>query len=698
MPNALGQATSPYLLQHADNPVDWYPWGPEALDLARSSGRPILLSIGYSACHWCHVMAHESFEHEPTAALMNAHFVNIKVDREERPDLDRIYQLAHQMLTRRPGGWPLTMFLTHDDHLPFFGGTYFPREPRHRLPAFGDLLRGVAQAYTQRPAEIRNQNEQLRAALDSFYAPEPAVTGALDAAPAQAAVAELRRQYDPHDGGYTGAPKFPHVTFIERLLRHALCESPADPMARDDLASALHTLRAMAEGGLFDQVGGGFARYSVDERWEIPHFEKMLYDNGPLLGVYAEAAQIARSLTDDDPLKRPELDYAAIAARTLDWLQRELQDPAGGFYSSLDADSEGVEGKFYVWTPREVASLLPDEDFALFAARYGLNRPPNFEGHFWHLRVAMPIEELARRFNYPRAEVETRLQRALDTLREVRARRIWPGRDDKILTAWNALIIRGLASTARCLPELASTAIPAAERCVDFLRNTLWVNQRLLATCKDGRAALPAYLDDYAFLLDGLLSLFVVSQRRADLEFAVALAEALLSHFEDQEQGGFFFTAHDHEVLIQRPKTFADEALPSGNALAARGLLRLGHWLGEPRYLEAAERTLRAAFPAIERSPISHCSLLQVLHDFLEPPTLVVLSGPDPVALVAWRAAVIADYRPSLDCLVLPNADPHWPSGLQRYPNTDVATAWVCRGTQCSAPLTGLAELLAAIA
>jgi uncharacterized protein len=683
MPNALARSTSPYLLQHADNPVDWYPWGTEALLLARQHDRPILLSIGYSACHWCHVMAHESFEHAPTAALMNELFVNIKVDREERPDLDRIYQLAHQLLARRPGGWPLTMFLTPDDHLPFFGGTYFPRESRYGLPGFGDLLRHVARSYRERQPELRNQNERLRAALSSIADPGLVHLGTLVKAPLDAALDELDHHYDPEHGGFTGAPKFPHPTYIERLLRHYAASVARGAPDQPRLGMALHTLRCMAEGGLHDQLGGGFARYSVDERWEIPHFEKMLYDNGPLLALYAEAAQ----LTGD-------ADFARVARETICWLLRDMRHPDGAFYSSLDADSEGHEGRFYVWTRAEVEALLPAADYPAFARRFGLSLPANFEGA-WHLKVAESLDRIAAADDSDPASLEARLDACRNLLLARRATRIHPARDDKVLTAWNALAVRGLAITARCLPGERDAAVQAAQAAVDFLRSSLWQRGRLLATWKDGQAALMAYLDDYAFLLDALLSLLVVAARPADLHFAVELAEALLAHFEDTDHGGFYFTAHDHEALIQRSQVYPDEALPSGNGVAAHALLRLGHWLGEPRYLEAAERTVRAGWESLTRAASAHGKLLNALEALLTPPPLLIIRGSDPQTLQHWQRAVTALYRPELDCLVLPSEWQDLPGALAQYPRPDTTTAWLCRGTQCSAPVTGLAELLA---
>jgi uncharacterized protein YyaL (SSP411 family) len=488
--NRLAAETSPYLKQHADNPVDWYPWGEEAIALAQRENKPILLSVGYSACHWCHVMAHESFEDPATAQLMNSAFVNIKVDREERPDLDKIYQAAQQLITGQSGGWPLTMFLSPEDQRPFFGGTYFPREPRYGMPAFKELLQRVAEYYRSHAAEIRRQGDQLAATFREML-PAKAERGIeLDVSPIELARAALRQSFDAAFGGFGEAPKFPHPESIERCLK-----DEAVDMAR-------LTLTRMAEGGIYDQLGGGFARYSVDASWTIPHFEKMLYDNGQLLVTYAVAAQAT-----GDKL------FARIAGETADWLLRDMRSPAGGFYSSLDADSEGQEGKFYVWTPGEAEALLTAPEYRAFAHRFGLDADPNFEGA-WHLCVRAPLEDEA---------AACLVESARKKLLAARNLRIWPQRDEKILTSWNALAVKGLAIAARVLhrPDLADAATAA----VDFIHRALWRDGRLLATYKDGHAHLAAYLDDYAFLADALLELLQTRWRGRDLEFARALID-----------------------------------------------------------------------------------------------------------------------------------------------------------------------------
>ncbi|TLY86924.1 MAG: thioredoxin domain-containing protein [Gammaproteobacteria bacterium] len=676
--NRLATETSPYLLQHAHNPVEWYPWGDEALERARAEKKPIHLSVGYHACHWCHVAADESFEDEATARLLNDHFVNIKVDREERPDIDRIYQIAQQMLTQRGGGWPLTMFLTHDDQRPFFGGTYFPKEARYGLPAFRDVLLRVVKYYRDHAAELRSQNDALMSAFAQLNPPPAAADTELGDAPLRSCRAQLARAFDSRHGGFGGAPKFPHPLTIERLLRdwHASVAAPEPDLQALHMATL--TLRRMAEGGINDQLGGGFCRYSVDEYWMIPHFEKMLYDNGALLAVYAQAA-----LAGDDPL------YARVAQETAAWTLREMQSPQGGYYSSLDADSEGHEGKFYAWDRAEVEGHLSAKEFAVFAPRFGLERPANFEGR-WHLHVAAAVDEIAARIGGSSEAVEALLASARARLLEVRARRVRPARDEKVLTSWNALMIRGLAIAARALgrDELGESA----GRALDFIRGTLWRDGRLLATSMAGRAHLNAYLDDYVYLVDAVLELQQLRFASGELEFARQLLEAVLQHFPDREAGGFFFTSADHEALIHRSKVFGDDATPSGNGIAARVLLRMGHLLGEPRYLTAAEQTLRAAWPALVQHPQAHVALLNALEELLHPAEIVILRGAAP-AIEGWRRELARLYAPRRLVLAIPADAPDLPPALADKTAHAAAVAYVCRGGSCAAPVESLEAL-----
>ena len=678
MPNRLAGETSPYLLQHSANPVDWYPWGDEAFERARREDRPILLSIGYSACHWCHVMAHESFEDERVAALMNDLFVNIKVDREERPDLDQIYQTAHAMLTQRSGGWPLTMFLT-PDQAPFFGGTYFPKTSRYGLAGFAELLPRIAAAYREQGPAIAEQNARLKAAflLTNPDSPEARTAPPVDAL--KVAYASLARSFDPVHGGFGGAPKFPHPFELEFCLRRYALRG--DKSALEIVAV---TLARMADGGIHDQLGGGFCRYSVDAEWAIPHFEKMLYDNAALLAVYADAWRATG-----------ETALARAARGIVSWTLSDMRAPEGAFYSSLDADSEHEEGKFYVWTPQAAEALLAADEWAVVRRHWGLDEPPNFEHAAWHLRVAVPLVEVARELGISLQAAETRLERARGKLFAARERRVHPGRDDKVLTSWNALMIGALARAARVFDEVEWLA--AAQRAVDFLRGALWRDGRLLATYKDGRAHLNAYLDDHAYLLAALLELMQAAFRAKDLAWAIEIAEALLQRFEDGSNGGFFFTSHDHEVLIHRPKPGHDNATPAGNGIAAQALLALGHCLGEPRYVDAAERVVRAFARELGERPSGASSLLIAVEEVANPPTTVLLRG-DPATCAAWQRLLERAYRPGVRTLDLSRAA-DLPGALARpHQDDEEATAWVCTGTSCLPPMHTLKALEAALA
>jgi uncharacterized protein YyaL (SSP411 family) len=684
MPNHLSGETSPYLLQHVNNPVDWYPWGEEALALARAQNKPILLSTGYSACHWCHVMAHECFEDAQVAAVMNRHFVNIKVDREERPDIDQIYQTALYMLTRRNGGWPLTLFLTPDQK-PFFGGTYFPKTPRHGLPGFLDLLPRVAETYHVRGVEIERQGELLLKSLASMLPSKSPDTPVFSEQPLDQALAELDNRFDSINGGFGDAPKFLHPTELEFCLRRYFAAGNAEA-----LHMASYTLQKMAEGGIYDQLGGGFCRYSTDEYWRIPHFEKMLYDNGPLLQIYTDAWVATRN-----PL------FEQVVEETAEWVMREMQAQGkdgtgeesrdGGYYSTLDADSENEEGKFYVWDRDEVAQTVSPEEYAVVAPYYGLLDNPNFEHKHWNLEIAQPLAALAVNAGVTLEEAQQRLASGRSKLFRKRELRVHPGRDEKILTSWNGLMIKGMARAGRVSGR--DDWVQSAVRAVDFIRTMLWRDNRLLATCKDGKAHLNAYLDDYAFLLDGLLELMQAGFRRADLEFAVALADVLLEQFEDKQAGGFFFTSHDHEKLIYRPKPLHDNATPAGNGVAAYTLQRLGHLLGEFRYLQAAERTLDLFYPAVSRYASSCCSLLAALEQSLAPPQIVILRG-QAHALAEWKNA-LRSIPPHTLVFALPSELTGLPPSLNKpLATANAVNAWVCHGVKCLPEISDLQQLL----
>jgi uncharacterized protein len=674
MSNQLTKCTSLYLRQHADNPVNWYPWGNEALELARQTGKPILLSIGYAACHWCHVMAHESFADTTIAALMNAHFVNIKVDREQRPDLDKIYQTAHQLITQRAGGWPLTVFLTHDTLVPFFAGTYFPPTARHGLPAFQTVLEQVHDAYVNDRGAILSHNQSMRDVLARvFKVPNVDLDVVLGELPLGQAIHQLAEEFDSVYGGFGGAPKFPHASSLQFMLHYY--EKYQDTITLDKM---LLTLEKMARGGIYDHIGGGFFRYATDERWEIPHFEKMLYDNASLIELYAAAWSM-----DGNAL------FAKIATDTARWVMREMQATEGGYYSALDADVADKEGDYYVWQRDRVAQEVPSEDFPLVAAYFGLDQAPNFEEQ-WHLHATCSPEWLAKRFKREEFDILLSLDRAITSLFWARQKRERPARDDKILTAWNGLMIRGMATAGRLLGR--DDFIHSAARALDFIRTTLWHNQRLQACHAQGTSEFNGYLDDYAFTADGALSLLQARWDETYLQFSQALCDAMLQHFT-MPHGGFYFTAHDHEMVVQRPCQFSDDALPAGNAIAIDVLLRLGYLLGETRYLDAAERALRAAWDTVMRAPLAHCSTLSALGNYLTKTEIIVLRG-EAEDLLEWQIACQREWRSHRMVLSIPSDAQQLPAALAaKTPLANArVTAYWCRGMECGAPITDLAQ------
>ena len=676
--NALINETSPYLLQHAHNPVHWYPWSEESLELARKSNKPILLSIGYSACHWCHVMAHESFENEDTARVMNEHFINIKVDREERPDIDKIYQIAQQLLTQRPGGWPLTMLLTPADLVPFFAGTYFPPEPRFGLPGFKELLVQIAELYKTRAEDIQTQNQAVLEALHKIQQPSEDLPSNIDSRPLSSALRELNHAFDDKFGGFGGAPKFPQPPNLEFLLfSNPHIDSNGEAMKMLNL-----TLMRMAAGGIYDQLGGGFCRYSVDQYWLIPHFEKMLYDNGQLLFLYSQAWHLT---------KEPR--YHDIARETADWLIRDMQSPEGGFYSSLDADSEGEEGKFYVWTPDEVERILDPDEAMLFKEYSGLAGPANFEGR-WHLYLASSIESISSNHSIPEDEVRMTLSAAKTKLLRHRENREWPRRDDKILTSWNSLAIKGMATAALRFDEQEYQT--SALRALEFIHEKMWQENRLFASYKDGAAHLNAYLDDYVFLIDAILSFLAVLWDDRWLQFAQSLVTVLLDQFFDQENGGFYFTSHDHEKLLVRRRDFMDDATPSGNGIAVRVLLEMAHITGEHSLLDAAEKTLKSAWSSIAETPHAHGSLLHGLVDYIYPRCQVILRG-NKEEISLWRQRCQAEADLSTSIYAIPGESRDLPGILAECrPNGDVI-GYLCEDFACKPPFTELHQLISGL-
>jgi hypothetical protein len=671
MANRLASETSPYLLQHAGNPVDWYPWGEEALRRAKEEDRPIFLSIGYAACHWCHVMEHESFEDPETAALMNAHFVNVKVDREERPDLDDIYMRAVTAMTGH-GGWPMSVFLTPDG-VPFYGGTYYPPQPRSGMPSFRQVVDAIARAWREQRDEILQGGAQL---LDLLRKENAAGTrdGVLNRATLDAAYARLERTYDLARGGWGGAPKFPQPMTIEFLLR-----THARTGEQSALTMASGTLAMMSRGGIYDHLGGGFHRYATDAIWLVPHFEKMLYDNTQLARVYAHAWQATRR-----PL------FRRVAEETFDYLLREMRDPAGGFYSSQDADSEGVEGKFFVWTLDEVREVLGG-DADLFCEAYGVTAHGNFE--------EKNILHLARDAATPTAgEIETRLAAARRRLFVRRQQRVKPGLDDKVLVAWNGLALTAFAEAARVFdrPDYRE----AAEHCAAFILNQMQTaGGRLRRSWRRGQARLNAYLEDYADLIDGLLALYETTFEPRWFTEARRLAEVMLERFRDPA-GGFFDTSDDHEALAVRPKGLQDNATPAGNAMAAMVLLRLAAFAGEGRYRQAAEETLRMVQPLLGSYPTAFARWLCALDFALAKPKEIAIVGDAAGADTAALLRVVREgYRPNQVVAVGPAEErPPVPLLANRVPLNGRATAFVCENFVCRLPVTAPEELATQLA
>ena len=603
--NHLIHETSPYLLQHAHNPVDWYPWSDEALQKAKTENRPILLSIGYSACHWCHVMERESFEDEKIAALMNDLFVNIKVDREERPDLDEIYMNAVQMLTGR-GGWPMTVFLTPEGK-PFYGGTYFPPEDRYGVPGFPKILQGVANAYREKPHEVERSVGQILTGLQRMSLSTESQQSFSSDIIAQS-VERLTQAYDADHGGLGKAPKFPNVGVYELFLRH-YHRSKANRF----LDMVTHTLTKMAQGGIYDHLGGGFHRYSVDEKWLVPHFEKMLYDNAQLVRIYAQVYCVT-----GEPL------FKQVVDETMTYLMREMLHSEGGFYSTQDADSEGEEGKFFVWTEAEITRILGEESSEIFCRIYDVTEEGNFEEKNI-LHPILTLEQASKFFRRDLKAIESLVADAKMKLFQEREKRIKPFRDEKILTSWNGLMLSGLAEAIKISGRPAY--LEAADRTVDFIFTNMFRDGRLLHTYKDGTGKILGYLDDYAFLAAGLLDLFEATLNRMHLDRAVKLAETMLDEFWDEAGAGFFYTGRAHEQLIAQSKPIFDASIPSGNAVATQVLLRLYHYTETENYLKSAERILRAYYDTMENQPFGFAHMLAALDFYLQKPKEIVLVG-----------------------------------------------------------------------
>jgi uncharacterized protein YyaL (SSP411 family) len=684
--NRLRLETSPYLQQHASNPVDWYPWGPEALERARSEDRPIFLSIGYSACHWCHVMEHESFQDPEIAALMNRLFVNIKVDREERPDLDEIYMTACQMLTGS-GGWPLSVWLTPDLQ-PFHAGTYFPPRGRWQRPGFTDILTRLHEFYSEDRASL---NLRARKISEAIARESRLIQGAL-MGPGEDQLEycfqTLCKRFDPGPGGFGGAPKFPPFFALDLLLRRLEGQSSD----RHQVARMLEeTLDGMARGGIHDQIGGGFHRYSTDDRWLVPHFEKMLSDNALLVPLYLRAGAA---------LKRP--DYLEVAAEILRWCDREMIAPEGGFFSSQDADSEGVEGKFFVWTLKEFEEALSDqEDLRIATAFLNVTEKGNWEEMLGHsvLHPSLPPEDAAEVLGIGVEGFQERLQGIRQQLFEVRRQRPAPATDLKVLTAWNGLMISAYAQAA--LPLKTPTHLETARKAAHFCLNTLRSPTGLLRTAQGSQAHLAAYLEDYAYLAQGLLDLFEASGELPWLRESRSLVDEMIERFWDPEENGFFFTAHDHETLLTRTKNPMDNATPSGNSVATRVLLRLSHLVGEESYRQLAEKTLAAFGPGLARYPMGFLNMAGALDLSLRPPEELLLVGSKDSHESLEMARLGRSHLRS-DALIL-RLDPEhedlsaWhkevPLVLGKQAIPEGVHAYLCQGGSCQEPVTTLRAL-----
>ncbi|HEU4566200.1 MAG TPA: thioredoxin domain-containing protein [Gemmatimonadaceae bacterium] len=671
--NRLSLELSPYLLQHAGNPVDWYPWGEEALERARREERPILLSIGYSACHWCHVMEHESFEDPETARLMNELFVNIKVDREERPDLDAIYMSATQAMTGH-GGWPMTVFLTPQG-VPFYAGTYFPPEDRHGMPSFRRVLLSVAAAWRDRRTEVERTAASVREMYDAI-AGEMASAGPLAPAILDRAYRGIAQRYDVRNGGFEGAPKFPQAMALDFLLRYWRRTGTSGA-----LEMAATSFRRMARGGIYDQVGGGFHRYSVDAVWLVPHFEKMLYDNALLarLGVH-----LWQATGDAEPRR--------VVEETLAWVRREMTAPSGGFYSTLDADSEGEEGKFYLWTEDEIHDVLDAGMADLVIAYYGVTKMGNFEGRNI-LHVPNDPHVVAARHGEEVAALEAGIAHARQRLYEARTRRVWPARDEKIIASWNGLMLRAVAEAARVFGHVEYREM--ALRNGEFLFREMVRDGRVYRAHKDGVTRIPGFLEDYAAVGLGALALYELTFRREWLERAVTLARSMVEWFWDVGARAFFDTARDAEVLVARPREVTDNATPSGTSLAVELLLRLAELTGEEEARRRATRVLETLGEAMARHGAAFGHLLGAADLAINGAVEVALVGaPERLDFVSLRDEIARHYLPAL---ALAGGLPEEAAGvalLDGRPMRDGrATAYVCRQYACEAPTTDPATL-----
>ena len=684
MTNHLIHENSPYLLQHAGNPVDWYPWGSEALEKARAEHKPIFLSVGYAACHWCHVMAHESFEDADIAQVMNRDFINIKVDREERPDIDSIYMGAVVAITGQ-GGWPMSVFLTPEGE-PFYGGTYFPPTRRYGMPSFREVLEAVSRAWENRNADLRQTARDLVRRLAEPVQLESAGQARPRPAILDQATRTLLNSYDWKQGGWGKAPRFPQPMAITFLLMQAT--RPNNPLKEEALMAAAHALNAMNRGGMYDVVGGGFARYSTDDQWLVPHFEKMLYDNGQLALAYLHAHLLTGSLA-----------FRQTCQETLDFIARELTDPSGGFYSSLDADSEGQEGKFYLWSLEALQNALggesadqnPGDDYRLLARVYPLTHSGNFEGQHI-LQRAGNLDALARTLGLSEMDLIERLSGIHARLYAERAQRVRPGTDDKVLVSWNALALRAFAEAARCLNR--PDYLEIARKNADFLLTAMYAGGRLLRAWRSGVARHNAYLEDHAALAMALLALYQADPNPRWFQAALALVTDMMEHFRDPaadgNAGGFFDTRSDHESLITRPKDLQDNATPCGNALAMCALLHAAAFDERPEWQALAENMLSGMQDLLAKHPTAFGQWLQALDFAVGPVQQAALVGPlDSPAMQAFQAFLASAYRPRVVLAAAPNPPPPGSPGLLRERGMvqGQPTAYICQGFTCNLPV-----------
>ena len=664
--NRLKNEKSEYLLQHADNPVDWYPWSKEAFDKAEKENKPIMLSIGYSACHWCHVMAHESFEDDGTAELMNANFINIKLDKEERPDLDKIYQMSQTIITGKTGGWPLTVFMT-PTKFPFFAGTYFPDTERHGLPGFKDILLRVMDFYKNQRDDISKQNIQIKNIFETLNKTKE-TKNIVNEDLLSKVKSELISSIDRVHGGFGSAPKFPHVNNLDFLIK------TAEKGDKETLELIELTLTRMTCAGIYDHLKGGFFRYSVDELWMIPHFEKMLYDNGPMIDILCNAYKITQNSLYLDKINQ-----------TCQWAIEEMQDKQGGFYSTIDADSEHIEGKFYVWTDEELKDILNTNELKLFKEIFVVYDKPNFEGKY-HLHVTKTNQEC-----YINNKNSADLICA--KLLKIRNGRVRPATDKKILVSWNSLLMIGLINAYKITGN--NNYYNSAKKCFDFIRNNMWVNNKLYA-CYHDKPYFNAYLDDYAFLSKACIEFLKIDWNEKDFSFLENLTDSLINNFQDKENGGFYYTSDTHEELIYRPKSYMDESLPSGNSIATEVLSELYELTGNSKYIKAVDKSISSAADSINRSKFSHCSL------YLAAPNTRISKK---LIIIRCELEKIDEYKKNIYALNIMNDNIYFIAnnesvtikGIKEKINQGRFTAYVCQNNTCSEPIKDYESLSAVI-